>query len=287
MNTHTGCLLSLNAFQIKIIALITMTIDHIGAYQTFTSSQTVNDGLRIAGRIAAPLFLFMVTEGMRHTHNKPGYIFRLYAAGVIIELLNRMIELYTRQPGPGNTLPAFFYTALFIYCIERMIQQKQIQNNRSRVRTVLICSFGLLLPFLSYVLHVILSEHGFHNVWAVISVFFPSPMNVDYSILFVLMGIAWYFIHNSVINSIILALLSLICMLVPGSVFFTTQSVWFAPVFFGVYQLFINTQWCMFLAAPFMLLYNGQKGRSLKYLFYIYYPLHVYILFFVQFFRNI
>lgn len=34
----------------------------------------------------------------------------------------------------------------------------------------------------------------------------------------------------------------------------------------------------MWLALPLILLYNGQRGRGMKYLFYIYYPAHVYIL---------
>lgn len=74
----------LNAFQIKIIALITMTLDHFSKYQAFTVNRTFNDVLGIVGRIAAPLFLFMVVEGLRHTRSKPKYIFRLYIAGVII-----------------------------------------------------------------------------------------------------------------------------------------------------------------------------------------------------------
>lgn len=82
----------LNAFQIKIIALITMTLDHFSKYQTFTVNRTFNDVLGIVGRIAAPLFLFMVVEGLRHTRSKPKYIFRLYIAGVIIEIVNRIIQ---------------------------------------------------------------------------------------------------------------------------------------------------------------------------------------------------
>ena len=34
----------------------------------------------------------------------------------------------------------------------------------------------------------------------------------------------------------------------------------------------------MWLALPLILSYNGQRGRGMKYLFYVYYPAHVYIL---------
>lgn len=34
----------------------------------------------------------------------------------------------------------------------------------------------------------------------------------------------------------------------------------------------------MVLAAPFILLYNGERGKSLKGFFYVYYPVHVFII---------
>ncbi|MGN0675508.1 MAG: TraX family protein, partial [Oscillospiraceae bacterium] len=39
--------------------------------------------------------------------------------------------------------------------------------------------------------------------------------------------------------------------------------------------LYVNFQWMMIFALPFMLAYNGKKGRGLKNLFYAYYPLHI------------
>jgi|MucameStandDraft_1065616.scaffolds.fasta_scaffold13618_2 hypothetical protein len=276
METTAKPALRLNAFHLKVIALVTMTLDHIGSYQTFTINRTFNDALRIIGRIAAPLFLFMVVEGLRHTRSKPKYILRLYTAGVIIESVNRVISRLTGTFEFGNTLPMFFYTALFVFCIETIINTKK----------VFLPTCGILIPFLSYFLNIILMEQGFRTAWSVISLFLPSPMNVDYSILFVLMGVAWYFINSKAINCMILAGLSAVCFAVPASWFFTFSSVWLKPVFFNVFGLFVDTQWCMFLAIPFILLYNGEKGRSMKYFFYIYYPVHVYVLFFIRYIRN-
>ena len=280
METNFKHIFHFNAFQIKIIALITMTLDHVGAYQTLSFNQTFNDWLRIIGRIAAPLFLFMVVESLHHTHNKAKYILRLYSAGVIVELLNRIIEKATGAQGFGNTLPMFFYTSLFIFCIEYII------NNRKNIRRICIACCGLVIPLLFYVLNVILPRYGFSEIWYAISLFCPSPFKVDYSILFILMGISWYFINNKVIDCIILAILSLFCFLVPANYFFNAPSAWLAPAVFNIFELFANTQWCMCLAIPFIIFYNGEKGHSLKYLFYIYYPVHVYLLFFIAFIRN-
>ena len=38
-------------------------------------------------------------------------------------------------------------------------------------------------------------------------------------------------------------------------------------------------EWLSVFAVFFMLLYNGQRGRGLKRLFYIFYPAHVYLLY--------
>ena len=41
------------------------------------------------------------------------------------------------------------------------------------------------------------------------------------------------------------------------------------------------TQWFMVLALPFILRYNGERGKSFKYFFYIFYPAHTFLLFYL------
>jgi len=44
-------------------------------------------------------------------------------------------------------------------------------------------------------------------------------------------------------------------------------------------------QWMMIAALPLIMLYNGERGRySLKYLFYAFYPLHIWVLYFFRYF---
>ncbi len=46
----------------------------------------------------------------------------------------------------------------------------------------------------------------------------------------------------------------------------------------------LNYQWMMIFSIIPISLYNGKKGKSNKYLFYIYYPLHIYTLYLISYF---
>ena len=70
----------MTAFDIKLIAIITMLIDHTGAVlelPIFT---------RMIGRIAFPLFVFLIAEGCRHTKSMEKYLLRLGAFALISEI---------------------------------------------------------------------------------------------------------------------------------------------------------------------------------------------------------
>ena len=63
------------------------------------------------------------------------------------------------------------------WCIE------YVCNIRRNKKAVGIAVCGLIIPFLFFALNIILPEQGYGTAWFVISLFFPSPCNVDYSIL--------------------------------------------------------------------------------------------------------
>ena len=59
----------LSGNQLKLIALAAMTVDHIGV-QFFPNIQL----LRIIGRLALPIFAYMIAQGCRYTKNKARYL---------------------------------------------------------------------------------------------------------------------------------------------------------------------------------------------------------------------
>ena len=68
--------------QLKIIAMITMTCDHVGL-QMFPQLLW----LRIIGRLAMPIYAYMIAEGCRHTRNRKKYLLRLLGMGALCQVV--------------------------------------------------------------------------------------------------------------------------------------------------------------------------------------------------------
>lgn len=73
--------LGINSFQLKMIAIIAMIIDHIGLF--FFPEHIL---FRIIGRISFPIFAFLIVEGFYHTRDIWKYMFRLGVFAVLSEI---------------------------------------------------------------------------------------------------------------------------------------------------------------------------------------------------------
>ena len=84
----------LTTFQLKVFACLVMVIDHVSAifmpfYDPMDSSTWPwafalnNDILRGIGRLALPIFAFLIAEGCRHTRSLPRYCGRLFGFAVL------------------------------------------------------------------------------------------------------------------------------------------------------------------------------------------------------------
>ena len=74
----------LNSNQIKLIAIIAMTIDHI-TWMLYPGCQKIwwVIGLHAIGRLTAPIMWFFIAEGYHYTKNVKKYILRLFVFAII------------------------------------------------------------------------------------------------------------------------------------------------------------------------------------------------------------
>ena len=71
---------------LKVIAIITMTIDHLAwvGIETYEQAETpAQIFLHCVGRLTAPIMIFFVAEGYHHTHNIRHYLRRLLMLAVV------------------------------------------------------------------------------------------------------------------------------------------------------------------------------------------------------------
>ena len=268
---------TLNANQLKIIALVVMTIDHIGAYMYKIPVVYANyDSLRFIGRIAAPLFLFLLAESVRHTRNRPRLILRLYIANLAVvaahTISNTFFLSYLGINPTGNIFQTFLATALAICMIDMFIKAIKEKDLKALLHGGIYALLLILpIPIYYFMNDFIYSMPGFataqaDSMFTVVMAVFPCVLIVEYSPLFVLLGVVWYYTRNRILQLLSFTGLSLY------SASNMLAGVQFISVFSGKYQ-----HW-MILAAPLILLYNEKKGGSMKYFFYIYYILHPYVL---------
>ena len=74
--------LPLSGNMLKILAAIFMTIDHIGLL--FFPTEMI---FRIIGRLAFPIFAFMIAEGARYTKHRLRYFLSVFILGVICQIV--------------------------------------------------------------------------------------------------------------------------------------------------------------------------------------------------------
>lgn len=75
---------------LKLIACLTMFIDHVGATLIielpFSFMPTLYYTCRIIGRLAFPIYAFLIVQGVKHTQNEGKYLLRLAIGMVLSEL---------------------------------------------------------------------------------------------------------------------------------------------------------------------------------------------------------
>ena len=106
----------MTTFALKLIAILTMLIDHTGA--VLLGDLLI---LRIIGRIAFPIFAFLTAEACARTRDPEKRLIRLGVFALICELPFDWAFFYTLYyPGHQNVFFTLFLASLAIYAYERL-----------------------------------------------------------------------------------------------------------------------------------------------------------------------
>lgn len=128
-----------NASTLKLIALITMLVDHIGAavievgiiggynaeilnisYKTALAWWYFDVALRMIGRLAFPIYCFLLVEGFLHTSNVKKYGTRLLVFGLISEIpFDLAFSQSWCDPGAQNVFFTLFLGLVALWFIRR------------------------------------------------------------------------------------------------------------------------------------------------------------------------
>lgn len=230
----------LNGNSLKIIAAIAMLIDHIG-YLLFPQY----DALRIIGRIAFPIFAFMIAEGCKYTKNKVRYFFMVFGLAAVCQTVYFVFDGSLFM----SVLVSFSLAILMVYALQNF-KTVLFAHGSTTVQKVLSALLFVALVFGIFFINLFVEiDYGFWGcMMPVFASFFHMPKNCE---------------------NVFLKKLDCI----PMSVFMMSLAMVLLAISIGWVQPY------SFLALVPLLLYSGKRGKlKMKYFFYIFYPLHLVIL---------
>jgi len=261
----------LTGFDLKLIALVLMVLDHIHYFFGFTGA--IPEWFSMLGRLSAPLFLFGVVEGFTHTHDRRAYFLRIYAISIamgLIELAFYLVPSLQRGDGfiPMNAAFQNFVVLIVIMQGFEWCRQRRFARGLAAILLPLIVlplgatwllsrspelarRWGLLVNVLHF---SVLPLHTF---------------NSDGGTMEILLGLTLYLLRGR--------------RRAQAVAFFAVDMLYCVAVVLLVvpdvtprFMLTEAYEWMSAFAAVPMLMYNGERGRGMKGLFYTFYPAHVY-----------
>lgn len=272
---------------LKAVALISMLMDHI--YYFFGYTGWIPWWFGLAGRLAAPLFLFCLVEGFLHTRSRKKYLLKILCVSVpmgLVLFFMRFGGFMVRPDGfyPQNAMMSSFVILIVCFqAFEWIASRKPVDSTFVKsdywLKKAAGCGILFLLLLWPVVAVVLSSINGISAVVIGILGYTILPMiNIsgDVTLPVLMSGIVLYLTHKN--RKIQVA--SLV------GVNFAWHFIWiyvqlrmnsdFVPS--EMFTMYYEWMGALF-AAPFLLCYNGKRGAGYSRFFYSFYPAHIYILY--------
>lgn len=154
----------MSSLVIKIIALITMFIDHVG-YLLFPEQIL----FRLIGRIAMPLFAFQFAVGLKHTSDYKKKMIKTFIFAILVQIPYTLFAIMAGDTPNLNIIFTFLLASFVIFTINSIpIRDEETKKlNKSNLLSVifislLICIFPLVIFNTDYDIYGILLTVGFY-----------------------------------------------------------------------------------------------------------------------------
>ncbi len=282
----------MSVFVLKIIGMVTMLVDHITIYlYVFTDvmQKTGYIWLRGVGRMAFPIFAFLIVNGYQKTHDVKRYLTRLVAFAAISQVpyvLATDLNYEASVGGLSISLGSRWFVCLIFILVASIAWLSTVRMDASVV--------WLLLSLTLAVLRV---QYGNIRILS-------EELNVFYTLA---LGLALIALTDEVLKpdrdilKLVMQALGLFgaFFLIGDNMDYRTlgvaliYSIWLARES-RFSQAGVMTLWCVveyivephpaphfflaMLAVLLLLTYNGKRGYALKSIFYAVYPVHLAVL---------
>ncbi|HPF83207.1 MAG TPA: TraX family protein [Bacilli bacterium] len=304
---------------LKIIAMVTMLLDHIGA--GILDRVLISNGLeavsffnigaitsfgnfqiigyialifRILGRLAFPIYCYLLVEGFKYTKDIKKYILRLLLFAIISEIpfdlafAGKLISFEQQN--------IFFSLALGMTLLWSYKSINKYKDNKILLKTLSFISMfaisGIILFLISF------AKWGDKSI---------IELGFNYMVIIYLIALLFTFIsyiilkkktslqsiqirYSKLLSLIIFSVIAFIIkcdysfgILVILTIIYIFRNKKIKSFIYGIIALAFFDH-CEILGIFSVIpigLYNGKKGLSMKYVFYIFYPLHLLIIYFI------
>lgn len=248
--------------QLKIIAIVTMVIDHIGVYFSNHLSYEVYMILRLIGRISMPIFAFLIVQGFLNTKNLKKYILKLLIIAIFTQVIIILLSFIDRSS--YNLYIDDYLNILFSYVLSLIIlwivrewRIKKISFDKNNILKFLVLSIIIFIYFLVPIDYSI-------NVPILINLFYFTEIFRQKLYLQFAPYIKDNLCRVKKGIEIIYIILILISLLIVSK------------------SLDNQLSWFMIISFIPICLYNGKRGinnKLLNWFFYIFFPVHHIILY--------
>lgn len=222
----------ISASVIKWIGMITMLIDHIGVTVILKLYRNAPDSCwgkvyeiaRLIGRIAFPLYCFLLVEGFFYTKNKKKYAGRLFLFALLSEIpFNLAISGSFWYASANNVMWTMGIGILMLWGIDRAREKK------NTVLAVLTAVTALVAAGICKV------DYGCYGIAVILILYVMKEEPV------------FGFLGSCIV----------LCMQAATELF-------------------------AMVGVVLVKLYNGKRGRQNKYVFYLFYPVHLLVLWIIE-----